>query len=411
MNKLLSINNYFYLRDGAATVFFQHNDILKENGWDICHFSMQHAKNQQSPWSDYFVDEMEFGQQYSLTQKVLKAPRFIYSLQARRNLANLIDQQNISICHCHSIYHHISPSILSLLKARGIPTVMTMHDLKPACPTYFMFRHGNICEECKGGKIRNVVRHRCSKGSLLYSSMVYFETIVHRLLSSYEKNIDCFISPSEFYIQKFSEFGFTESQFVHIPNPINIAKKDQFSPTSKSPYIMYAGRLSEEKGVDVLLKAAALARVKVLIAGDGPEKEALKELAENLSVEAEFLGFMPHATLMPLLASARVSVLPSVWYENAPMSILESLAVGTPAIGSAIGGIPEMLAPHDGGHLVEAGNVEMLAEILARYKYMPDSTLHSQAETGFKFVRKKHCREQYLHAIAALYSNMQEAAA
>jgi glycosyltransferase involved in cell wall biosynthesis len=411
LNTLLSINNYFYLRDGAATVFFQHNDLMAEKGWEVSHFAMQHADNEASPWSGYFVDEMEFGQRYSAWQKVQRAPRFVYSFQARKRLKQLLDAHSVSVCHCHCIYHHISPSILSLLKSRNIPVVMTMHDLKPACPAYFMYRHGSICEDCKHGNIHKVVSNRCSKDSLLFSSMVYLESLVHKWLASYEKNIDCFIAPSEFYIRKFSEFGFARNQFVHIPNPADIHEADRFSPADKEDFFIYAGRLSEEKGVDVLLHAAAKAGIKLLIAGDGPQRERLQLLAENLSVNAEFLGFLPQVKLLPLLARARASVLPALWYENAPMSILESLVGGTPAIASNIGGIPEMLGAHEGGELLEAGNVEALAESLSTYKNMSSASLQSKAEAGFDFVRRKHSKEQYQRSMTALYSKLQQGAA
>jgi glycosyltransferase involved in cell wall biosynthesis len=167
MSTLLSINNYYYYRGGAETVFLEQNKLLERQGWKVVPFAMHHPKNMSTPWSAFFVDEIEFGQDYSFAQKLLRAPKVIYSIEARRKLNRLLNQVKPDVAHAHNIYHHISPSILSLLKGRGVPTVLTLHDLKIACPAYHMLAPDGICERCKGGHLYNVVANRCIKGSWL----------------------------------------------------------------------------------------------------------------------------------------------------------------------------------------------------------------------------------------------------
>src|SRR5262245_39069722 len=123
MTTLLSINNYYYYRGGAETVFLEHNRMFEDLDWQVVPFAMRHAKNLESPWSHHFVDEIELGASYSLAGKLTRAAKVIYSFEARDKLARLLDTISPDVCHAHNIYHHISPSILGLLHGRGIPTV------------------------------------------------------------------------------------------------------------------------------------------------------------------------------------------------------------------------------------------------------------------------------------------------
>src|SRR5580692_10601183 len=156
---------------------------------------MQDPKNHPTPWSRYFIDDLEMQGAYSPLQKLSRLPKVIYSLEARRKLAALIDNVRPDIAHGHNIYHHISPSILGLLKRRGIPTVLTLHDLKIACPAYNMLAPDGVCERCRGGRLYNVLLHRCIKGSTALSAVVMIESVVHRMLGSYRRYVDRFIVP------------------------------------------------------------------------------------------------------------------------------------------------------------------------------------------------------------------------
>src|SRR5687767_15272141 len=189
MATLLSINSYFYRRDGSEAVFLEHNRLLQERGWRVVPFAMQHESNLPSEWSDYFVTEVEFGKPYTLREKLARVPKVIYSIEARRKIARLIDAVHPDLAHCHSVYHHLSPSILGVLRREGVPTVMTLHDLKLACPAYHMYNRLGPCEQCKNGRAYNVLRHRCIKDSVTLSGIVFLESVVHRALDSCDKNV------------------------------------------------------------------------------------------------------------------------------------------------------------------------------------------------------------------------------
>src|ERR1700704_59643 len=317
MSRLLSINNYYYHRGGSEAIFFEHNRMLAELGWDVVPFSMHHASNLPTPWSDYFVEDLETHGAYSLKQKLTRLPKVIYSFEARRRLGELVDRVRPDVAHGHNIYHHISPSILGMLKQRGIPTVLTLHDLKIACPAYNMLAPDGICERCKAGKLYNVVRNRCINGSAAMSLVVMMEAVVHKLLGSYRRHVDCFVVPSRFYIDKFSEWGMAAALFRHGPNFVDLPRYDpRYEPGDG---FLYFGRVIRQKGVATLIRAVAGARKKLLIAGTGPELDEMRTLAAGLNADVTFLGHLGGQQLRHVIGSCRAVVLPSEWYENAPV--------------------------------------------------------------------------------------------
>lgn len=404
MNTLLSINNYYYHRGGAETVFLEHNQMFGNAGWRVVPFSMWHPKNLPTPWMQYFVEEIEFGEQYSLAEKLRRVPKVIYSFEARQKLSRLIDTITPRICHAHNIYHHISPSILSLLHSRGVPTVMTLHDLKIACPAYQMLTHDGVCERCKGGKLHNVLVHRCIQGSRALSAIVMVESVLHRMLGSYSRCVDQFVVPSRFYIEKLCEWGFARSKFEHVPNPVDTRR---FTPRyTPGQSFVYFGRLSREKGIATLIRAAAVARVRLQIAGTGALEPSLRALATELSAPVEFVGFVRGAQLHELVGNARAVVLPSEWYENAPMSVLEAYALGKPVIGANIGGIPELIREGQSGHIFPSGDDAALADVLRRVQRAPDADIEAMGRHARAWVDTDFTAQRYFERTLAIYNRL-----
>jgi len=404
MPTLLSINNYFHRRDASDALFFEHNRLLAEANWTVVPFSMHHPRNEASPWTRYFVTEIEFGHDYSPLQKVARVPKVIYSLEARRRIGRAIREAHPHIAHCHNIYHHLSPSILGALKRLRIPTVMTLHDLKIACPAYHMFDGQRICEKCRGGKIHNVLTNRCIKGSTALSAIILTEALVHRLLRTYESCVDFFVSPCLFYIDKLVEWGWPRSRFAYVPNFVDETRfRPRFEPGKT---ILYFGPLTAEKGVLTLVRAAAAARVAIHIAGDGALLNALRDLASRLGARVTFLGNCEGAALVEAIRAARAIVLPSEWYENAPMSVLESYALGKPVIGSDVGGLPEMIRRNITGWTFPVGSVSALAELLRKVCDMPDAVVAAAGQRARALVESEFSRTHYYERVLELYGRL-----
>ena len=404
MPTLLSVNSYFYRRDGSEVVFLEHNRLFADAGWNVVPFSMRHSENLASEWSDYFVTEVEFGRNYSLVEKLIRVPKVIYSLEARKNIERLISLLCPDICHCHTIYHHLSPSILGTLRRAGIPTVMTLHDLKIACPAYHMFNRDGICERCRRGKLYNVLNHRCIKDSPLLSLVVMTEALVHQVLGSYSSCVDRFVSPCRFYIDKLVEWGWSRQKFVHIPNPINL---DGYEPSYLAGRaFLYLGRLSPEKGLLTLIRAAARAKVPVRLAGSGPQLEILESEAQRLEADVQFLGHLSGQSLVDEIRACRATVLAAEWYENAPMSILESFALGKPVIGARIGGIPELVREGSTGWLFESGSVSELADSLRAVASLRDSCVAEVGRAARGLVESEYSSNLYRERMNRLYADM-----
>lgn len=402
--RLLSINNYFYRRGGAEVVFLEQNRLFQDIGWDVVPFAMHHPKNDPTPWDRYFVDEIEFGQAYSFGAKVAMAQKVVYSLEAKRKIGALVDDAQPSIAHAHNVYHHISPSIFSALKQRGIPTVLTLHDLKLACPSYKMLTHDGVCERCKGGKVWNVVTNRCVKNSTVISAVVLAETVVNRMLGSYTKNVDRFVVPSRFFIEKFVEWGYPRERFVYIPNFVNAAGLVPAGVPGDA--FTFLGRLSPDKGIGTFIRAAAKAGVKARIVGTGEGEEELKALAQSLGADVEFLGYRSGEALFDALRSSRALVLPSELYENAPMSVMESYALERPVIGARIGGIPELVREDETGILFDSGNVDSLAQALSKFAAKSTEEIHSMGKAGRAWMLQDFTDIRYRERLLALYDSL-----
>jgi glycosyltransferase involved in cell wall biosynthesis len=401
---LLSINNYHYLRGGAETVFFAHNSLLREAGWTVVPFAMKHPRNLPSPYDEYFVDEIEFGEGYGLVGKLQRLPKVIYSFEARRKLDALLSATRPDVAHGHNIYHHLSPSILGLLRSRGIPTVLTLHDLKIACPAYNMLAADGVCERCRGGQLHNVVTRRCIKGSTALSGIAWFEAVLHRLLGSYTRSVDRFVVPSRFYIEKFASWGMERERFVHVPNFVDArAFAPSYDPGTR---FLYFGRLSREKGLPTLIRAAGRAGVALDIAGTGPQEGELRQLAAATGATVSFLGHLGGQALHDAVRASRAVVLPSEWYENAPMSLLEAYALGKPVIGSAIAGIPELVREGLTGALFPAGDAVALSGVLRRFADAPAGDIAGWGRSARTWVEAEFSPARYRQRIDALYAGL-----
>ena len=378
--------------------------MFEQMGWQVVPLAMRHPKNLPTPWAEFFPDEIELGHEYSLARKLLQAQRVVYSLQARRNLLNLLDRVRPNIAHAHNIYHHLSPSILPVLRGCGIPTVMTVHDLKLACPAYTMMAYNQPCERCRGGKIHNVVRHRCIKGSLALSGLVMLETAAHRLSRVYERNVERFIAPSRFMLEKLVEWGWPRERFTYIPNFVDL---ERFRPASEiGSRFVYCGRLENLKGVATFLRAAAAARQPVTLAGTGPHETELRALAQQLGADAIFLGHQSRQALVTVMQSARAIVVPSECLENAPLALLEAYAAGRPVIGSRIAGIPELIREDETGALFAPGDVEGLASVLDRFAALPSHRLAAMGTAGRLWAEQEFSATTYRNRLLALYNSL-----
>ena len=374
--RILHCNKFLYRRGGAEAYMEGVATLQQERGHEVAFFGMTHPANPALPYAEHFPDQVEFDRPVDgVLPKARAFGRMLYSSSARRGMAAVVADFRPDVVHLHNIYHSLSPSILRPLEAAGVPTVMTLHDYKLACPTYRFLDKGEVCEACLGGNFAQATLRRCKDGSLLQSAAATIEMTVHRRTGAYGP-IDIFISPSRFLAQKMVEAGVYPDRMRVVNHFVDTSQLP--AKTAAGGPIVFAGRLSHEKGVDVLIEAVALLGpgVKLEVAGEGAESERLEALADRLAPgQVHFHGRLPRSAVLDLIRSATVSCLPSRWYENQPMAVLESLAIGVPVVATALGGHPELVQPGRTGELVPPNDARALADALRRLIDDPDRAM------------------------------------
>ena len=401
MPKILLVNNYHYRRGGAEVVYLEQGRLLRKLGWSVVDLAMQHPRNEPSDFAASFPEEIEYGRQPGLLTKLRHAAKIIYSFESANRITDLIRQERPDVVHAHNIYHHLSPSVLRAAKRCGVPVLLTTHDLKLLCPAISMMSQGRVCEDCRLVGRFSVVRKRCQKGSLALSSLVYVESGLHALSGIYRNSIDRMIAPSRFFIEKFKEWGWTGAPFSYVPNFVDASLiQPSYRP---GPYFLYFGRLSKEKGLETLVSAATQAGVELWVVGTGPLETSLRAAVERSGAKIRFCGFQSGEALWDLVRGSRATVLASEWYENAPLSVLESYACGKPVLAARIGGIPEMIRPGETGELFESGNGDELAQLLRRYAAMPDAEIEAQGQEARSWIERDFTNERHITSLIDAY--------
>ncbi|WP_319548765.1 glycosyltransferase family 4 protein [Desulfogranum marinum] len=351
--KILLVNKFFHLNGGSETVFFQEREFLLAKGHHVIDFSMQDERNIASPYSDFFIKKIDFQHSVSLKDKIGQAISFIHCSEAVSKLEQLIIQEKPDIAHLHNIYHQLTPSIIPLLKKYGMKVVVTLHDYKLICPSYIALKDGEICDACQGKSFWKPFILNC-QNSHLQGLLLSIEAYWHKWKRSYD-GVDRFLSPSSFLADLTAKRIATDKIQV-LRNGIDTGKYQ--ATFSDQGYALYFGRLSKEKGIETLLQAHknVAAELPLKIVGTGPLEDKLRIDYPTV----EYLGYQSGQTLHDIITNAAFVVVPSEWYENCSMVVLESMAFGKPVIGSRIGGIPEQVEDEKTGLLFEMGNVQEL---------------------------------------------------
>ncbi len=402
--KIFLINKFIFPKGGDAICTLSTGKLLSNRGHKVTFWGMNHSSNPEYPYQQYFVNYNDFNNPRGIRKKFQMASNMLYSFEAKRKIEQLIKIDRPDIIHLHNFAHQISPSILDVFKKHKIPTVMTMHDYKLVCPVYTLYSDNKPCERCKGGKYYQCSINRCTKNSRIKSLLNTIEMYLHHKLLHIYDSIDVYISPSRFLKSKVEEMGF-KRKVVYIPNFINLdAYIPQYSSEEKS--IVYFGRLSQEKGLFTLIEAMKGVDVKLRIIGDGPLKEALEGKVRDEKIKnVEFLGYLAGDELKNNVKKAMFVILPSEWYENNPLSIIEGFALGKPAIGARIGGIPELVKDNETGLTFEAGNINDLRQKIENLMKDPDR-VGQMGKNARKFVEQELNEEKHYQSLIEIYQHV-----
>jgi glycosyltransferase involved in cell wall biosynthesis len=404
--RILFCNKYNYAFSGTEVYMFEAMELLRSKGHEVALFSMADPRGAPTPYDRHFVPHVDFKKRAGWMQRAGMTGRAIYSRDARRRIQAMIADFRPDVAHVRNIYHHLSPSILWELKAQKIPVLYHLNDFKVLCASYNLVSHGEACEACKGGEFWHALQEKCYPGWGARMTLVA-EAYVHKWLGTYRKCVDCFLAPSQFVRDKFVEHGWDAAKFEVLPHfqPVKAVAERR----AESAPLLYFGRLSREKGVDDLLHAMQrLPSLRLIVAGDGPERGRLQGLADEMGLSnVEFAGQMRHAELDRVIAGSRFTVLPTHAYETLGKTILESYARGRTVVATDMGSRRELVQAGKTGLLYETGDVEQLAAAIQLLSSRPDLA-EKMGLAGREQVRERYTAEGHYEALGDLYERLAE---
>jgi len=368
--KILLAHKYFFRGGGTATYLFALIEELEKRGHQWVPFTVDYVHTEISSHKEYFVstplgsDQTHYvDMQFSPIAMLKLLGRATYSFEVRAKARALINDVQPDIAYIHNIYNYMSPSLIHACRKSNTPIVMRVPDYNLMCAELHFLRDGQVCTECLQHGYKRALRYRCLKGSLAATAARVASMYMHKWLRIYD-NVDLFITPSAFMREMMIRAGYDAEKIIHLPS-FYAGQAGSDAEPSEGDYILYFGRLAPEKGIDTLIRAMARidTGVRLVIAGadvDGT-RARLERLAAELKLDnVQFVGRLGRTTLDELIQGCLFTVVPSRWYDNCPMAILESFAHDKPVVGARIGGIPEQIA--DGcGLLFEPENVDHLA--------------------------------------------------
>jgi len=397
--KILLVNKFWFLKGGAERVLFDTKKLLEDAGHVVEVFGMSDKKNIFK--NKYFIENIDYRKVKGF-KKLKVAKNFIWNVKAKENFRKLIREFKPDVVHFHNIYHQLSYSLVDVVHEEEIPSVMTLHDYKLISPNYNLFHHGKIGEECLGGKYYQCFLKNCLE-NLSWSFVAVLE-VYYRKFRKIDMYINMYISPSKFLKNKFIENGFIGKSIRVLHNPV---KNIEIKKNSYGEDVLYFGRLSKEKGVDVLLQSAKYTpKIKYLIAGSGPEKENLQKFVKDNKIKnVEFLGFLAKDELNKEIKKARLVIVPSIWYEVFGLSVVEALSCSKVVLGSNLGAIPELLPKE---LLFKPNNPKDLAKSVNLWY---NKSFKELKEVGLKLKKeanKKGNSDKYLKDLLSIYEKIQK---
>ncbi len=375
--KIITASKFYYLRAGLEAYMLKITDALRQNGHEVIPFSTTYKENIKTDYDEYFSEYTGIGgdEKHSLITKINAFSKIFYNYEARNKIKKLMDKTKPDLLWGFGVHRHLSPAIFMEAKSRSIPVVHRLSDYAIICPCAVLSQGDNsLCDDllCPTKGYHNAIINRCvrlatpqnpSKEPSLAASVIgAMELTLHHNFKFYINNVDKFIAPSNCLKNIMIKAGLPEEKLVHIPIFID---PNLYEPEYDSdPYLLYVGRLSREKGLPLLLGVMKeLKQHKLIIVGDGPQKDYLEKLQQEQNIDnVEFKGRLQGEALKNVVKKSRFVVIPSTWYENSPNVLLEAYAQGKPVLGASIGGIPEYIEENETGFKYNHDNSEELKE-------------------------------------------------
>lgn len=339
--KVLLCHNYYQIRGGEDLSFEDEGRLLEEHGHQVLRYTRRNDA-------------------ITSLSAVAVSLTAVWNHRVYREVRQLLRRERPKVVHCTNTFPLLSPALYYAAAAEGVPVVQALRNYRLTCLNSYLMRSGKVCESCIGRRIPwPGVVHACYRDQRLASAAVATLLGVHHALGSWRKQVAVFYTPSQFARDKLVEAGlpaerlFVKQNFVH-PDP--------GAGPGNGNYALFAGRLSAEKGVQLLLDAWRRLPhpIQLRIVGEGPLADQVRSAADA-SPWIEYLGPRSHGEVLQLMGEAAFVVVSSTWYETFGRIIIEAYAKGTPVVAARLGAMAELVRPEDTGWLFEPGSVEDLA--------------------------------------------------
>lgn len=342
--RVLVGHNAYQNFGGEDAVAASETRLLRERGHDVHEYNRSNAELNR----------------LSLKDKTRYLWYLGWNEESYQQVRTLIRNVRPEVAHFHNIYFMMSPAVYHACRAEGVPVVQSLHNFRPLCANGLLFRNNHVCEDCLSGSLMPAVLHRCSQNSPIISAMVVRMLRSHRKMKTWHEKVNVYITATEFTRQKYAGSGFDADRIFVKPNFVEDLGD---VPAQDRGYALYVGRLSDEKGVDVMIRAwKDLTDIPLKIAGDGPGRLYLSGYIQRHAIKhVTLLGHVDDEKYRELMGGARYLVLPSICYENFPRIAVEALAYGLPVLASRLGSLEEVIHHDENGMLFEPGKEEALA--------------------------------------------------
>lgn len=406
MNILIA-NWTWYPSGGDWTYIDSICKLYESKGHHIIPFSVHNEKNFKTSYDKYFLDSVDYMALYNkipFRSGIAAAFKSIYSIEAKQKLKLLLSENKIDIAQLNNITGYHTPSIIPVLKNAMIPIVWRILDYRLICPNSTFLSKGKICEACHKHKYYNCIINKCKKNSVLASTLFAIESYAY-YLGPYQKQIDMFLFQSEFTRDMFVKYGYDIKKTHIIENSYDYSN---ILPNYEGKnYILYFGRISQEKGILTLLNAMKnLPDIQLKIVGDGPEQENYASYAnKNALSNVSFLGPKWGKDLDPIIKNCEFAIVPSEWYEPSPYVVLQSFAYGKPVVASNIGGLKDLILNNKNGLLFNSGDSISLAQTIRNL--MTDKNLIWEMGANARMIlEKKYNSERYYSDTINVFTNL-----
>ena len=372
--RVLIVHNGYQHKGGEDTVVEAEVELLRERGHAVALFTRHN-------------DDI-----HGVSKLMLVANTF-WASGVAAEFATELERFQPDVIHVHNTFPMISPAIYWVAAKYHIPVVQTLHNFRLLCPQAMFLREGKVCEACMGAIPWRGVVHGCYRNSKVQSAVLAGMVSLHRLLGTWQHKVTRYIALNEFCRQKFINGGLPaarvviKANFVDFPRPAVTQRAD----------FLFVGRLSAEKGVDVLAQAARQTQVQIHVAGTGPEQRQLEQISN-----VQLLGALSTDDVRRRMSDSLALVLPSVWYENFPRTLVEAFGCGLPVIASRLGALAELVEDGVTGLLFNPSDADDLADKL-QWAHAHPEQMRAMGEAARAKYEAFYTAEKNYQQLVAIY--------